>query len=244
MKKFLPLIILLFGVGIFLAVYFLIIKKPAVVSEEEASSQIEVALEDRPVVSLTPSADGHWLKLKIDKIIIDAQSLDYELIYDLPDGRSQGVPGTVAISGQKKIERDLLLGSESSGKFRYDEGVKEGTLTIRFRNDKGKLLVKFMTKFHLQSGTKSLTSIDQAFTFDMGKIALKTFFVTMETFGIPSSAPGEVAKGPYGVFSSSTSSIAGSVDIGLSAIYRATSSGWDKLVDSKSTDVGIFIGLK
>lgn len=191
----------------------MVIKKPVKTPVEEVPSQIEVSLEDRPVVSLTPSVDGHWLKLSIEKFKIDAESLDYELLYDLPDGRTQGVPGTVALEGKSKIERDLLMGSESSGKFRYDEGVEEGDLTIRFRNDKGKLLVKFATKFHLQSGSKSLTSIDTKFSYTFDKKPAKAFFVTMETFGLPEgTSVSEVTAGPYGIFTSASSPGPGSAE--------------------------------
>lgn len=218
MKKYLPIILFLLGIGIVLAVYFLVIKKPVKAPVEEASSQIEVALEDRPVVSLTPSADGHWLTLFIDKIKIDAETLDYELLYDLPDGRTQGVPGSLTLAGQTKIEKKLLMGSESSGKFRYDEGVEQGDITIRFRNDKGKLLIKFATKFHLQSGVKELTSADGNFSFIFDKKPSKAFFVTMETFGLPAQAGvpegsvSSVASGPYGIFTSDASLASGTAD--------------------------------
>lgn len=212
MKKYLPIILFLVGVLVLVGVYFFVIKKPAKTPVEEISSQIEVSLENRPIVSLTPSADGHWLKLTINKIKIDAKSLDYELLYDLPDGRTQGVPGTVALEGKSKIEKDLLMGSESSGKFRYDEGVELGDLTIRFRNDKGKLLIKFATKFHLQSGTKNLTSTDANFSFVLDKKPSKAFFVTMETFGVPEGSVSAVASGPYGIFTSDASLASGSAD--------------------------------
>lgn len=225
MKKYLPVVLLLVGIGVFVSVYFLVIKKPVKAPVEETSSQIEVSLEDRPVVSLTPSADGHWLKLSIEKIKIDAESLDYELLYDLPDGRTQGVPGTVALAGQSKIEKKLLMGSESSGKFRYDEGVQAGDLTIRFRNDKGKLLIKFATKFHLQSGSKNLTSVDSKFGYTLDKKPGKAFFVTMETFGLPEgTSVSEVTAGPYGIFTSDASLAPGSAEgwqkVDLNIFYK------------------------
>lgn len=189
-------------------VYLLVIKgkKNNTQVAKETSVLIEVPLEKRPIVSLTPSIDGHWLKLKIEKILSEASSLDYELLYQLPDGRTQGVPGTVDIRGQSMIERDLLMGSESSGRFRYDEGVKEGSVTVRFRNDKGKLMAKFSGKFHLQSADKELTSIDGKFTYTLDKKPSKTFFVTMETFGLPEgTSVSEVTEGPYGIFTSAKS---------------------------------------
>jgi len=157
MKKYLPLILI--GVGLVVLVGgFLFIKSRNKGGEEEEVVK-EIPADQRPLVSLIPSSDGHWLKLKIEKIRVQgAKSLDYELLYSLPDGRTQGVPGTVKIEG-KDIERDLLLGSESSGKFRYDEGVTGGTMTIRFRDTKGKLIGKLSTKFTLSSPKKGVFEV-------------------------------------------------------------------------------------
>ena len=242
MKKYLPIIIFFLGIIVFVLVYFFVIKpsKKETTSVEDTSSLVEVILNDRPVVSLTPTTDGHWLNLKIEKIQIpNAYSMDYELLYDLPDGRTQGVPGTITLNGQKIIERELLLGSESSGKYRYDDGVEEGTLTIRFRNDKGKLIARFTTKFVLLSGTKSLSSIDGSFEASLTKVPPKGHFVVMESFGVPSEAPGDVKTGPFGLFYSEDASLSGEAKMGDNTIYRYTSSGWEK----DSFDSGIFVGL-
>ncbi|MDP1760396.1 MAG: hypothetical protein Q8L01_03050 [Candidatus Woesebacteria bacterium] len=206
LKKFLPLI--LFAIGILvLVLVFVFIKKNKTVPAEETDTVAEVALSDRPMASLTPTSDGHYLTLKIEKITLaKVSSLDYELLYSLPDGRTQGVPGTVDLKGTTEIERKLLLGSESSGKFRYDEGVEDGSLTIRLRDSKGKLLAKFSTKFHLQSSDLELTSIDNNFTYTLDKKSSGMFFVTMETFGLPrpegAGLPDSVVSGPYGIFAS------------------------------------------
>ena len=73
-------------------------------------------------------------------------------------GIQQGVPGTAKLDGGD-IERKMLLGSESSGKFRYDEGVKGGTLTLRFRNSKGRLIGKLSTEFTLTSPKKGVFEV-------------------------------------------------------------------------------------
>lgn len=241
MKKYIPLIIL--GLGIVVVVVVLLVLKPfskntqAEVSDQE-SALIEVALEDRPVASLTPTSDGHWLNLVIDKVKIDAKTMDYELIYQLPDGRTQGVPGTVTLQPGEAIEKKILLGSESSGKFRYDEGVKDGTLTLRFRNDQGKLLAKFTSDFVLLSGTKELESVDGKFIVNLNKLSTKTFYVVMPTFGVPQMPSEGISEGPYGFFSSDIASISGGAQIGSSKVLHFNGDAWD---DSFST--GIFVGV-
>lgn len=218
------------------------LQKPVV--EEEESALIEVSLEERPVVSLTPTEDGHYLNLLVDKILIDAESMDYELLYTTGTGLTQGVPGMVVLGGRDSFEAELLLGSESSGKFRYDEGVEDGTLTLKFRNDKGKLLVKFSTDFHLQSEVSQLTSLDGEFSYEFDKTP-DGFFVTMETFGIPDNSPKEIVMGPYGIFASGSSKMAGSAKMGSYEVYRhVTGTRWSvhKSGDDFTTDTGIFVG--
>lgn len=240
MKKFLPIIIFFVGLIVLVLVYFFVIKAPKkVTTGEDATSLIEVSLNDRPITSLTPTSDGHWLNLKIDKIKIPgAFTMDYELVYSLPDGRTQGASASITLNNQTMIEKKLLLGSESSGKFRYDEGVKEGTITIRFRNDKGKLLTRFTTKFALLSGTKDLESVDAAFKATLTKTT-KGFFVVMETFGLPKEAPSDVKSGPYGLFYSEAASLTGEAQMGSNIVYRYAGSDWQK----NSFDSGFFVGL-
>ena len=243
MKRYLPLLLVLIGVLVLAGVYFFVLRKPASEEADEEESLIEVSLIDRPIASLTPKEDGHWLKLRIEKLLSGANSLDYELLYTLPDGRTQGVPGTILLKGETQIERDLLLGSESSGKFRYDEGVETGTLTLRFRNEKGKLLAKFSTKFHLQFATKELASVDKKLTYSLDKIPSKTYFVTMETFGIPQAPPGEVSAGPFGIFTSGKSAYPGSIKLTGGAVYLYEGASWTKVEGGESSDIGIFIAV-
>ncbi|OGM08283.1 hypothetical protein A2W13_02430 [Candidatus Woesebacteria bacterium RBG_16_36_11] len=239
MKKFLPFAILGVGILILVGAFFITRNKKEIPQEEETAP--EIPFEMRPVASLTPTEDGHWLTMKIEKINIEAATVDYLILYSLPDGRSQGVPGTVKIQKGETIERKLLLGSESSGKFRYDEGVSQGTLSFKFRDDKGKLVGKLSTEFHLQSKVKELTSIDNQFKFTLDKTPTKDFFVTMQTFGAFETLP-SMSKGPYGVFSSSLVKLSGVVDI-EGEIYSWVDNKWTKLDAGKSSNLGIFASV-
>ena len=242
LKKYLPFILLGIGIIVLVVVFLVIKKNKNNVPVEKEDTTITLSLNERPVASLTPSADGHWLKLSVTKILSSAASMDYELLYQLPDGRTQGVPGSIKLSGQDKIERDLLMGSESSGKFRYDEGVKAGTLTVRFRNDAGKLITKLSTEFGIFSKTKELKSIDEKFNYKLASINSKDFFVVMETFGITKEAPVDVTAGPFGVFTSSKTAVSGTVTLEGTNIYSYSGSSWTKLDSGKSSNIGIFIG--
>src|SRR3972149_5866047 len=243
MKKYLPLILL--GIGILVIVgAFLFVRGRKVGESEEPEEEIallDVALNERPIVSLTPSEDGHYLYLNIDKITIDAASLDYELLYKTEDGVLQGVPGTVDVKAKDNFEADILLGSESSGKFRYDEGVEEGTISLKFRNSQGKLLAKFESEFHMQTSTDLLTSIDKVFNYELEKES-EEFFVAMSTVGYPGESPSDVETGPYGIFSSSPQKVSGTVDLGFDNVYYWDGNNWQKLFENRSSDIGIFFG--
>ena len=198
-KKYLPFILVGVGVLILVGAFFLIRNSKNAGSEDETVKEIPV--EQRPIVSLIPSGDGHWLKLKIEQIKVEgAVSLDYELLYTLPDGRVQGVPGTVKIEGD--VIRDLLLGSESSGKFRYDEGVESGSMTVRFRNLKGKLIGRLSTKFRMQTGTKELSSEDGTFKYTLDSIPKGVYFVTMMPFNEPNPSTVVIYQNGYAIFAS------------------------------------------
>jgi len=208
-KKFLPIIT---GIVVLGAVVAGIIikgnKNTSTTKDSEEESAAVLSESEWPAISLTPTEKvgvggsmGHWLNFKVEKIsVTGAASMDYLLVYSTSDGGQQGVPGSIKLTGDS-IERALLLGSESSGKYRYDAGVETGTMTITFRNANGKMLGKLSTEFHLQSGVTELTSTDGVFKYTLDKMAKNVYFVTMKTFAEP-LAPKVVWQGGYGVFAS------------------------------------------
>lgn len=247
MKKYLPIILVIGGLLVFVIAFISMRgKKPEnnQVGNEDDEVVAEIPFEKRPFTTLTPTSDGHWLNLKIDKInVSDAASLDYELLYEVPDKPSQGVPGSVQLKGNDVVEQKLLLGSESSGKFRYDEGVESGTLTLRFRNSKGKLVGKLTTDFHLQSNAEKLVSSDAKFSFTLSKKPTKTYFVTMNTFGSSATLTSTPKVGPYGIFSSDATKYSGTVEMGEGDYYLIDGSQATKVNKTSPTNIGVFASL-
>mgnify|MGYP005850804573 CR=1 FL=1 len=252
MKKFLPLVLLLIGVVVFFGA-FLIIKGRKEITDQEIDDEEETALlklpQDKlPIVSLIPTEDGHYLKLRVERLTIEeAETLDFELLYEVPgDKPPQGVPGSgIKIKGEDTFETDLLLGSESSGYFRFDEGVEKGTIALKFRNNQGKLLVKLISEFHLQNQTDKLTSLDGKFTFDLDEGIKKGFFIVINTLGFPNDLSQKPSIGPYGIYTSGNQKLTGKVKLDTAKIYVwQSSSGW-RLQDERTildSGAGIFIG--
>jgi hypothetical protein len=213
-KKNLPLFLIGGGILLVLIAVFVVVKsfKSGIVVNPTSVPEVVRDLPESqwPVVSLTPVADpkianslGHLLNFKIQKInVTGAVSVDYLLVYNTSDGGQQGVPGTVKLTGMD-VERQLLLGSESSGKYRFDAGVSQGTMTITFRDGNGKSLGKVSTDFHLQTNDTVLTSVDGKYTYTLDKIAKGVYFVTMPTLIQPTDSTSYVAwSNGYGVFAS------------------------------------------
>lgn len=148
----------------------------------------ELVLQDseKPIISLIPRADGHELKLKIENIPSNVSQIEYELIYSATDSgltMEKGVGDTVKISSSS-IEKDLLLGTASCTngcKYKYDEGVDSGTLTLYlYTNDNQS--TTFETPFILL--TSADIKKDSGFKLDTENFSVKATTTTKSDYFI------------------------------------------------------------
>jgi len=199
---------------------------------------VETSLEERPFVSLTPSADGHWLTLAVSGIQ-NAEELEYEISYTTGEGVSQGaLGGPFALSGDS-YEIKILMGTESSGRYAYHEGVEEGLLIIRLDGGPGPR--KFTADWHLEQGVDELTSLDEQFVFS-GDFSATQYYITMNTIGLPGKVEDEVAVGPYGVFTSGSAAVrSGEVKLGDGDVFQWDKDEWELLESNQAAKVGVFI---
>ncbi len=241
MKKLIVIFVVIIAALVLLLTLFKNLNKSDSVKPDSSDDEdvvVEIPQDQMPFVSLTPTNDGHFLKMKIENIkIANANSVDYELVYKVKDGRTQGVPGSVKLNGQTMIERELLLGSESSGKFRYDEGVNNGVFTLTIRDAQGKLLGRKANDFVLLSKTKEGVSSDSMFKFTFSKQP-KGYFVVMNTFGTLNAFDKQITYGPYGVFTVE-SDLKGTVD--SANAYYYSGGNWVSLDSSVSVSPQVFI---
>jgi len=166
----------------------------------KTAKKIELSADEKPYISLVPTVDGHTLSLKISQVPSKFTSVDYELIYTAKDGNieiEKGVSGTIK-SSEYSSTKDLLLGTASCTngcKYKYDEGITGGTLTLTLNTD-NKEYFNHETAFVLSSGTdinkaKKISLIQDEFIIS-GTVTNKSeYFVTVKNF-----------KSIYSVFSS------------------------------------------
>lgn len=207
---------------------------------------IETSLEERPFVALVPSSDGHWLNLVVSRIV-EADSLEYELTYETEDGLTQGaLGGPYQLKGETSYEKKILLGTESSGHYRYHEGVKTGSLMVRLDGGPGPR--KFFVEFEIVKNTNQITMTDAIII--NGDFIKDQPYLIMQSIGLPASLEKnkEVIGGPYAVYTSGSKSIKnGEVNFYLGLddqqreVYMWDGREWQVLANSKTAEVGVFV---
>lgn len=127
-------------------------------SPTPAPKIVEMEVQNRPNISLTPRSDGHELYLKIDNISDIINKIEYEITYLASDNDleiEKGASGIIDSSDLSlgKVERKILLGTESCTngcKYKYDTGVSGGNINIIFSLKSGQISI-FETPFILRS---------------------------------------------------------------------------------------------
>jgi hypothetical protein len=206
---------------------------------------VETPLEKRPFVALTPSIDGHWLTLEVSQIQ-DADSIEYELTYNTGDNLTQGaIGGPTRLQGKTIYEKKILLGTESSGHYRYHEGIEEGNLTVRLNGGPGPR--KFTSEFKLYQSESELVSSDGLFSLG-AQLPSGQFYLVLQTAGLPAEVEDEeILAGPYGVFTDgSKKARQGKVAIQSSVAQELLIRSWDgrdwaALENGLTSQVGTFI---
>lgn len=160
----------------------------------------QLAVADRPFVTLSPRADGNEMTIAVDRVS-NADKIEYEVEYNTKDIIS-GFFGTIDLSkGALPVIKKGLFGTCSKNVCRYDEGVSGGSLTLRFEGGSEPYVLK--TDFNLQQMFDRegvFTSKDAKAVLDVGRsgIANNTYLIIANTMGLPEAVEGKVVAGPYG----------------------------------------------
>lgn len=93
---------------------------------------------------LTPNAQKTKVTLALSGFDSRFSALEYELSYETDNNGTQGAftADPIDISGQEEFEREIELGSCSTGgKCSYDKGVRNFKLTAKFHVEDGQVYI-------------------------------------------------------------------------------------------------------
>ena len=104
---------------------------------EETNQDIIPTVSSSVEVTLEKAAGGKEMILTVANIPSGTQSIDYELSYQTAKQGLQGVIGTISTTGESKYEKQITLGTCSSGTCVYHEVVGKIKLSLKFSGDYG-----------------------------------------------------------------------------------------------------------
>ena len=149
--------LIIIGVIVIIILVGLFITKGRGGQSKDADSRESVL----PDVELLPTVDSSvTVSLSADKLKQDAtleisnipngtELIEYELSYDASvEGERvpTGVIGTIEFDGEDPVVRKITLGTCSSGVCKYDKGVNEVRVTLKFEGDYGARLFEDIFK--------------------------------------------------------------------------------------------------
>lgn len=211
----------------------------------------DISIDQRPYITLEPKSKvepkslGHWVTLTVDNPG-NFTKTEYEFEYTT-GSMIQGGMGRIDFVVEKPpVAKEIAFGSESKGKYKYDEGVQGGKFIFHLFTDEEEALLK--TDFNLVKVTasnKELTTPDGKATITLGKndLANGDFVIIASTLGLPVSVPGEVLAGPYGFYTDSLDNLSDST---ISFNQEGTvlyfdGQSWEEVTDGEIQSLGTFV---
>lgn len=214
---------------------------PAAEPTAVPTKPIEETILIRPYVSLVPTADGHWVNLEVKKLPQGTKSIGYELTYfaDIEGSKIERGVGNIDqpidLNGATDFSKKILFGTAScttgTCKYRYDENITEGVLSLSLI---GSSKDKYESSYRLQRGKEvkeGLTTGDGIFSFTSQTLSSGTY-LTISTIGINVDLPVNLkAKSlPYGTFPLPGKGNVSFKSGTTASIYCLNGSSWSKLV--------------
>ena len=138
-------LLILIGVG---GGIFLSQKKPTLVEQPKKQADLGAipTVDASTTITLTALQGNKEIVLKSTTVPNGTTSIDYELSYDTKAQGKQGVIGSVSTITGNSFEKQMTLGTCSSGRCVYHEVVGAIQVTLKFTGEYGeKVLAKEFT---------------------------------------------------------------------------------------------------
>lgn len=162
----------------------------------------QIAISERPYISLVPTNNGQKVILAINNLNKPAEEAEFELEYAAGD-LIRGAFGSIDLSSGTG-EYEVLLGSCSTGgTCSYDSDVSGGDAIISLRgNDTYAVKIAWRYQETAQAESK-FGSRDQKFQVTGDNLfANSNYVIVTETSGLPETIEAEILSGPFGIYPS------------------------------------------
>lgn len=199
------------------AVYFLFIfqkGEEGISKKSEGGEQKEIyqiAIADRPFVTLTPTSDGAEIIISIENMgKFDA--IEYELTYLADNPQSlgtkitRGATGTDINTRDAKYKKSVLLGTASRGVRSPDTGITDGQLVMHMFIGEEEFLSETDWTFEkIGSKAQTIKSKSGNFEIEVPSFGRDYWVIIADTVGLPPNptefTPEEIILPVYGTFS-------------------------------------------
>jgi hypothetical protein len=162
----------------------------------------QIPVQERPYLQVQPLADGHNIKIVVNKLKKPATNMEYELEYQA-GSLLQGAFGQMEIT-EPPAENKILLGSCSAGgACTYHKDVKGGTLLTRFTGAEEKYVLKSDWKYIDNAAANTeFSSRDAKFQLESEDLAAHRFLIIFNSPGYPAGLETEPISEIYNLNSS------------------------------------------
>lgn len=234
-KKFIPALVVIALVlvvgGVFAATRFLG-GNNTVQPEEQQKKRVTlpvnvIPLEERPLVTIEPLADGRNIEIGISAIRKDASEAEYDLRYQAGT-LLQGASDVFDLSELPLSEKILLGSCSAGGACTYHEDVKGGTLEMTFTGGSDPYALKSDWKY-IDNQTKQteFSSRDAKFQLNTEDLGSSRYIIIFNAFGVPEGLSGTVVSSPYSLTTASELSGEGELTIRANDDGGTTIMGWN-----------------
>lgn len=247
MKKILPILLIIIVIAVAVGLFIFgknLLKKPTTEERAKASSKPKIEnvnqlpLEQRPFIVIEPKSTtrpqdlGSWITITIDKAS-NYQGVEYEVEYQAGN-LIQGFMHKIDFTKEKlPTSKEGFFGSESKGKYKYDENVSGGSILYKFFKDETNYDA-LKTYFNIQNMANQkgvFNSKDGKASLEIGATDLTSgdYVVISSTMGLPAVVTGKVISEPYSFFATKTGKLK-SATLSIKSkedLTKAKIMGWD-----------------
>lgn len=178
-----------------------------------------ISISERPIVFISPKADGHNIVINLESINKEAQEVEYEIEYQ-SGSLIQGASNTLDLKSLPLTENIFMGSCSAGGACTYHEDVKGGSLQMNFLGGAEPYAVKSDWKYIDNKAKETeISSRDAKFQLSSKDLMNNRYLIIFNSYGLPEGLSGTLVSNAYSL--SSSNDLKGTLDI----IIRANEDG-------------------